>query len=362
MTRTDQQSLPDTADLQTGLDVLVAGRPAGVFGLVTQDGMTIFVGSGGTADLARPRPIGPRDRFRVASLTKPYLATVVLQLAAEERVALSDSLGDLVPGLVPDGNQVTVDHLLSMRSGLPDYVPTVLGYPPHPANLQRYFAPEELVQLALKEPPRAKPGTRMRYCNTDYILLGLIIEKVTGQRVDAQLWQRIFAPLDLTETEFLTVDPHIRGPHALGYMRVDEREPVIECTTYTPSEAWACGAIISTPSEVARFLDALLGGELLPVPELAAMRTTRTWYDQLEYGYGLVRYRIPGGGPIVYGHGGTHSASTATHFVPTAAAHSSCTATAGSRAHAFRSTTPSYGQPSASHQPIEPVVCRLTVY
>ncbi|MGH3490070.1 MAG: serine hydrolase domain-containing protein [Actinopolymorphaceae bacterium] len=306
MSRSAHQNHSEAAKLGTALDAVAAGRPAGFFGLVTQDGDTIFAGSAGTADMENPRPIRSSDRFRIASLTKTYLATVVLQLVAEDRLALSDPLAGWVPGLVPDDDRITVELLLSMRSGLPDFVPAVLGDPPHPDNLQRYFAPEELVELALKQPRRHELGTQVSYCNTNYILLGLIVERASAQRVDAQLWRRIFDPLKLDGTEFPSVDPRMRGPHALGYMKIGDAEPVVECTTFTPSESWACGAIVSTPGDVARFLDALLGGELLPAPELTAMRVMRPWNAELDYGYGLVRYRVPGGGPAVYGHGGTH--------------------------------------------------------
>ncbi|MGI8625512.1 MAG: nucleoside hydrolase [Geodermatophilaceae bacterium] len=199
---------------ETGVD-----HGPGLFGLVTEHGEVVFEGSVGVADLARPRPIAAQDRFRIASVTKTYVAALVMQLIAEGRLSLDDSVQQRLPGLVPDSSEITVELLLRMRSGLPDWVGPVFGDPPDIRVLDRYWAPTELVEIALTADSRVAPGTGYRYCNTDYALLGLMIERVTGQSVEAQLWQRIFQPLHLDDTSFPTVEPQIRGPHASGHLR-----------------------------------------------------------------------------------------------------------------------------------------------
>jgi len=196
---------------ETGVD-----HGPGLFGLVTEHGEVVFEGSVGVADLAGPRPIAAQDRFRIASVTKTYVAALVMQLIAEGRLSLDDSVQQRLPGLVPDRSEITVELLLRMRSGLPDWVGPVFGDPPDIRVLDRYWAPTELVEIALTADSRVAPGTGYRYCNTDYALLGLMIERVTGQSVEAQLWQRIFQPLHLDDTSFPTVKPQIRGPHASG--------------------------------------------------------------------------------------------------------------------------------------------------
>jgi D-alanyl-D-alanine carboxypeptidase len=291
--------------LQAALEELAAGRGPGLFALVADAGEVVFTGSVGTADLDRPRPIEAGDRFRIASVTKPYLATVVLQLADQGRLSLTDTVDRRLPGLLPGGERITVEHLMRMRSGLPDYVWAVLGDPPDVARLQRYFAPEELVRTALAQPDRWEPDRRWRYSNTDYILLGLIVERVTGQRVQDALAERLFQPLGLTATDLPTTDLRIRGPHVRGYLRMDAQSPYVDCTDYTPSEAWASGAIVSTPLEVVRFLDALLGGRLLSSTRLAAMRSTQPAHLDMGYGLGLFSYHLPDG-TALYGHGGGH--------------------------------------------------------
>jgi D-alanyl-D-alanine carboxypeptidase len=148
----------------------------------------------------------------------------------------------------------------------------LLGDPPTDLSaLDRYWSPTQLVAAALTSSDRLAPDTRYRYCNTDYILLGLVIEQATGQRVDAQLWQRIVKPLCLHDTTLPTVDPYLRGPHAKGYLRSSADTPYVEISSMTPSESWTAGAIVATALDVAAFLDGLLGGALLPPAYLARM-------------------------------------------------------------------------------------------
>jgi len=289
--------------LQGALDATVTTHGPGVFGLVTEHGETIFEGAAGVADIARPRLITGRDRFRTGSITKIYVTVVVMQLIDEQVLALDDTVEVWLPGLVSDGDRITVELLLRMRSGLPNYLPDLFGDPPDLAVLARYWAPTDLVRIALAAPGRVPAGTRYRYSSTEYVLLGMIIEKATGQRIDAQLWQRIFAPLRLDQTSFMSADPHLRGPHACGYVQVDPAS-YLECTTATPSESWTAGAIVSTPHDVAAFLDGLFDGNLLSTKALAAMIDCREIIDaQRARGLGMVRYTF-GPDTVAYGHQG----------------------------------------------------------
>ncbi|HEY7261146.1 MAG TPA: serine hydrolase domain-containing protein [Trebonia sp.] len=277
----------------------------GVYGLVTQDGRISFAGTVGVADLDQPRPIDASDQYRIGSITKMYVATLVLQLVAEGALGLDDTVEDRLPGLVPGGGAITVEMLLRLRSGLPDYTGPLMGDPPTDLSaLERYWSPAQLVAAALTSSDRLRPGTQYRYCNTDYILLGMLIEQATGQRVDAQLWQRIFKPLGLNDTTFPTVDPHLRGPHAKGYLRSSADTPYVEFTSMSPSEGWTAGAIVATAQDVAAFLDGLLGGALLPPAYLARMtHATERLGDHYSRGLGIVRYDF-GTGNVAYGHHG----------------------------------------------------------
>jgi D-alanyl-D-alanine carboxypeptidase len=291
--------------LQAALAATANDHGPGVYGLVTQHGRISFAGTVGVADLDRPRTINATDRYRIGSITKMYVATLVLQLVADGTLGLDDTVEDRLPGLVPNGGAITVEMLLRLRSGLPDYTEPLMGDPPTDLSaLGRYWSPMQLVAAALSSSDRLSPGTRYRYCNTDYILLGMLIEQVTGQRVDAQLWQRIVKPLGLNGTTLPTVDPHLRGPHAKGYLRSSADTPYVEITSMTPSESWTAGAIVATAQDVAAFLDGLLGGALLPPAYLARMTHATEHIDEhRSRGMGIVRYDF-GTGNIAYGHHG----------------------------------------------------------
>lgn len=301
----------DDAVLKAALERTGEHHGPGLFGLVTDNGEVVFEGAVGVADLVRPRPIVAADRFRIASVTKTYVAALVMQLVADGVLSLTDSVQQWLPDLVADSSGITAELLLRMRSGLPDWVGPVFGDPPDLRVLDRYWAPTELVQMALTAPDRVAPDTSYRYCNTDYALLGLMIEKATGQSVEAQLWQRIFQPLHLDDTSFPTVEPQIRGPHASGHLRASADAPYEECTNLSPSEGWTAGAIVATPRDVARFLDGLLDGKLVDPASVSAMMDCRETIDARTHrGLGVVRYDL-GAGTVAFGHtGGTPGFST----------------------------------------------------
>jgi len=156
---------------------------------------------------------------------------------ADGVLGLADPIERWLPGVVPDSTGITIELLLRLRSGIADYVPALLDGEPELAAFDRYFSPEELVRTGVASGDRFEPGTQFRYSNTDYILLGLIAERATGQRLAAQLWQRVFAPAGLRETYFPEADTRIRGPHATGYVRLRPGHDLVECSTFTPSAA-----------------------------------------------------------------------------------------------------------------------------
>jgi D-alanyl-D-alanine carboxypeptidase len=290
--------------LRTALEETASHHGPGVYGLVTEAGRPVFAGAVGVADIERPRPIVADDRYRIGSVTKLYVATLVLQLVADGTLRLDDTVEDRLPGLVPDGDRITVETLLRLRSGLPDYVTQLFDGPPADLSaLDRYWSPEQLVATALAGPDGRPPDTAYRYCNTDY-LLGMIVERVTGQRVDAQMWQRVIKPLGLDATTFPTVDPYLRGPHARGYLRTSPDAPYVDCTTINPSQGWTAGAMVATASDVAAFLDGLFGGALLPPGPLARMTEPLDRLDDYRSrGLGVERFDF-GTGNVAYGHHG----------------------------------------------------------
>jgi D-alanyl-D-alanine carboxypeptidase len=294
------------AKLQQALDRLVAAGVPGAVALVRVNDQTLRLTSG-EGNLQPRTPMRPGDRFRIASLTKSFVATLVLQLASAGRLALNDTVERWLPGVVPNGHAITVRQLLNMTSGLFDYLedgdPTVLK-PYLDGHFAYTWKPRQLVEIAVSHEPEFAPGAGWSYCNTCYALLGLIVEKATGHPLASELRGRIFAPLRLRGTTFDTT-PQIAGPHARAYELVGNK--LQDVSRVSPSFGWAAGAIVSTADDVARFYRALLSGRLLDPGLLRAMETTvgaRELGAGTRYGLGLARVPLPCG--AAWGHqGGT---------------------------------------------------------
>jgi D-alanyl-D-alanine carboxypeptidase len=296
----------DPAALQRQLDGVVEAGTPGVVGLV-RTGERTWQGASGLGDLRTNRPARAGDRFRVGSVTKSFVATLVLQLVGEGRLGLDDKLERWLPGLVSGGERITVRQLLNHTSGLYNYTDDL-------PEQRRSLRPEELVAIATGHKPLFAPGTRFSYSNTNYILAGLVVERVTGQRLADQLQQRIFQPLGLDDTELPTTQRALGGLHAKGYAPPDEDWQVtdsparlVDVTEMDTSWAWAAGAMVSTTEDLARFYRALLGGQFLPPELLQQMRTT---VDAGQVGrgfrYGLGLEVVQGGcGVELWGHGGS---------------------------------------------------------
>jgi D-alanyl-D-alanine carboxypeptidase len=307
---------PDPAALQRQLDKVVEAGTPGVVALV-RSGHQTWQGASGLGNLDAKRPARAGDRFRIGSMTKSFVATVALQLVGEHKLGLDDHLERWLPRLVPNGDHITVRQLLNHTSGLYDYSDD-LPEPP------RSFQPRELVAIATGHRPLFAPGKRFSYSNTNYILAGLVIERVTGQRLATQLQQRIFGPLDLDGTELPLTEQAIASPYVHGYAPRDKDWQVtdgpaglVDVTKMDPSWAWAAGAMVSTTADLAHFYQALLGGQLLDPEQLRAMQTTVDASDQLGhgagYGLGLMLLR-PGCATELWGHGGALAGYRTTAF------------------------------------------------
>ena len=306
----------DPAALQRQLDGVVETGAPGVVALV-RSGPRTWQGASGLGDLGAKRPARAGDRFRIGSVTKSFVATVALQLVGEHKLGLDDHLERWLPGLVPNGDDITVRQLLNHTSGLYDYTDD-LPEPPRP------FQPRELLAIATGHRPLFGPGKRFSYSNTNYILAGLVIERVTGQRLAAQLQQRIVGPLDLGDTELPATEQAIASPYIHGYAPRDPDWQVtdgpaglVDVTKMDPSWAWAAGAMISSTADLAHFYQALLGGRLLDPELLQAMQTTVDAGQQFghgaRYGLGLLLLR-PGCATELWGHGGSLAGYRTTAF------------------------------------------------
>lgn len=284
----------------------VDGAPGALVSVRDRHGSTVL--TSGVADLRTGAPIPAGARWRIGSVTKTFVAAVVLQLAAEHRVALDAPVARYLPGVVRgngnDGNRITVRELLQHTSGLPD----VLTYlTPRQILADRYAHHDtiDLVRIALAHPPLFPPGTRWSYSNTDYLVAGLLVEKVTGHPYGQEVRHRILAPLGLHATSVPGDRVRIPGPHPRGYVRPGEDAAPLDVTELNPTVAGPSGEIISSAADLATFFEALVGGRLLPPAELREMMTTRATggSDGRAYGLGLEREDLPCGG-VYWGHGG----------------------------------------------------------
>ncbi|MGW1069589.1 serine hydrolase domain-containing protein [Streptomyces aureus] len=296
---------PDDAGLRA---ILRTARSQGAPGAMARidDNGTVHRLVEGVDDRATGRTISTNDRFRVGSVTKTFSTVVLLQLVDEGRLKLDKSVDTYLPGLLPD-DRITVRHILSHRSGLYDYTNdmfarSVSGFE---AVRNKVYTYRDLVRLSLAKPRTNAPGAAYSYSNTNFVVAGMLIEKLTGHKVATEYQQRIFTPLNLTGTFYVHPDTAIPGRYAKGYLTSDTAGGApVDSTRQTVSWAQSAGAIISTPHDLDVFFSALLRGKLMSAAQLTQMTKWTRVNSTTSYGLGL-RRRDLSCGISVYGHTGT---------------------------------------------------------
>jgi D-alanyl-D-alanine carboxypeptidase len=299
---------PDStaSQLQRDTDAIHALGVTGVQAeVITADGRHV-VATSGVADQATGRPMPSDGRFRIASTRKAFVATVALQLVAEHRLSLDDTVERWLPGKVPDGGRITVSQLLQNTSGLHDDLP---GYTtPEEYRQQRYdvYTREQLLARATKHPLDFPPGTGWAYSNTGFILAGMLIERVTGRSLQQEITDRIVRPLGLHDTTWPGTSPTLPRPHAQAYQLFGTGDLV----DVTKQVSWDPDSIVSSTKDLNQFFRTLLRGGLLPPAQLAEMKRTVPISADIEqiwpggrYGLGLARRPLPCGG-VYWGHDG----------------------------------------------------------
>ncbi|MFC0623780.1 serine hydrolase domain-containing protein [Kribbella deserti] len=305
-----ERATTNRSDLQKQLDGLVRDWKFPAALASVDNGKTQRSYVAGRSQLGGNQPPPREGRVRAGSNTKTFVAVVVLQLVAEGKVKLDAPIEDYLPGLVRgkgiDGRNITVRQLLQHTSGLPNYT-AHMGLENFEKLRNRYYQPRELLDIALAQPASSKPGAKWEYSNTNYVLAGLLIERVSGRPVAEQVADRILKPLNLRGTYWPAVgDMTIQGRHPHGYHVADApSKKIIDVTELDPSWGWAAGQLISTTGDLNRFFSALLGGKLLPAAELAQMKKTvpAEMWSGARYGLGLVSTPLSCGG-VYWGHGG----------------------------------------------------------
>ncbi|HDR7386105.1 D-alanyl-D-alanine carboxypeptidase [Bacillus toyonensis] len=295
-----------TSVKQAMRDTLQLGYP-GILAKTSEGGKT-WGYAAGVADLSTKKPMKTDFRFRIASVTKTFTATVVLQLAGENRLNLDDSIEKWLPGVIQgngyDGNQITIRQILNHTSGIVEYARSKeIDFF---TNTKKSFTAEELVKIGLSMPPEFAPGKGWSYSNTGYVLLGILIEKVTGNSYAEEIENRIIEPLELSNTFLPGNSSVIPGTkHARGYLQPDGASELKDVTYYNPSIGSSAGDMISTADDLNKFFSSLLGGKLLKEQQLKQMLTTVPTGIAETGGYGLGIYetKLPNGVSI-WGHSG----------------------------------------------------------
>ncbi|WP_229799118.1 serine hydrolase domain-containing protein [Planomonospora parontospora] len=288
----------DRPELQKAVQAFV---DAGLLGVQVRvhDERGGWAGSAGRRKLGASAKPPTNGHFWVGSVTKTFVATVVLQLVAEGEIGLDAPVAGYLPTLGLD-RRITVRMLLQHTSGLFNYTgdldPDGTWVPGLPATGKEWldnrfhsYRPQELVRFALSKPVKFAPGTDWSYSNTNYTLARLLIEKVTGRSFDAELKRRIVGSLDLKGTVVPGDRTRLPAPYAHGYFRYQDtgQWKVADVSRQNPSLLAGAGDMISTTKDLHTFFSALNGGELLPAKLLAEMREPHPKSDPLYGHYGL---------------------------------------------------------------------------
>ena len=306
---------PVAADavVQRDVDALAADGFPGVLAAVSDGRGGGLDHVAGVGDLATGAPVPVDGQVRIASNTKTFTATVVLQLVAEHEVSLDRTVETYLPGLVRgpggDGRQITVRQLLQHTSGIPDYDGVL--YPEWLASgFTRHYTGQELVAAGLGRPALAAPGAAFSYSNTNYAIAGLLVEKVTGHSIGDEITSRIIEPLGLRDTYWpADGDRTIRAPHPRNYLQDTAGGPWTDVTEMDPSMGWAAGQLVSTPRDLLTFFQAVVAGKLLPPAQQREMQRTVPATDislrnsNDRYGLGLASFTLSCGG-TAWTHGG----------------------------------------------------------
>lgn len=295
--------------LQENVEALHRMGVVGVQARVARaDGETLTAVSG-WSDVGGTEPVSADGYFRIASCTKPFIATVVLQLAAEGLLSLDAAVEEYLPGVVRgngnDGRLITIRHLLQNTSGLRDELPGYGSAEEYDRDRNDVYTGEELLTLALRQPPEFQPGQGWAYSNTGFVLATLIIERIAGRPWSEEIARRILGPLGLGHTRWAGTVPTLPQPHARAYQLFTAGESLVDVT----DQIEVFPGLISTTADLGRFLRALVSGEILEPDQLAQMRQKvpvsaeiETMWPAGRYGLGLLSRPLPSGS--YWGHDG----------------------------------------------------------
>ncbi|HET7715544.1 MAG TPA: serine hydrolase domain-containing protein [Bauldia sp.] len=322
-----QETASRLARLQAALDGVVASDATvfpGAIVEVSHPEAGTYAVAAGVADIETNTPLTRAARFRAGSIAKTFVATVALQLVEEGRLSLDDTMSALLPEDVAarfkNSDRITLRMLLDHTSGIPEWLSDeVIGR--IAANPAKVWDVQEFLDLAAAHPPAFEPGEGWRYSNTDYNLIGLVIERTTGQSWREAVTRRVIEPLGLAGTVLPEPgDTSIPGAFMHGYGMIGGN--VVDLTFIDPSMAGAAGggALVTTTDDLATFLKALLAGRLFKDPAtleaMADFVAAEGEGGRVGYGLGLEKYVLPGGIEMIGHSGGTAGYRSGAFYFP----------------------------------------------
>ncbi len=270
-------------------DAMAAEKIPGVIAGVWVDGRGAWTGAFGQADTATGEAMWTGLAARIASNTKAFTATVVLQLAGEGRLSLDDPLTKYVVG-IPNGDRVTVRQLLDMTSGIYSYSEDEEFGRVFDSEPLKVWTTQEIMDIVLRHQPDFEPGAGWHYSDTNYYLLGMIAEQVTGTQVEEEVRSRVMDRLGLKRTWF-PAGPDMPADHSHGYMPAADYETskaLVEMTRIDPSAPWTGGAMISSLEDLKACARALADGSLLtPAMQEERLRMVQIPDNAMKYGLGI---------------------------------------------------------------------------
>ena len=284
-------ALAQRLDTAVNQAMTAASVPGAIIGIWGPDGT--YVRAFGVADKTTRVPMKTDFYSRIGSVTKTFTITGVLQLADQGKFGLDDPIAKFVDG-VPQGDKITLRQLARMQSGLFNYSESTAFQQAMFADPRRAFTPHELLNYAFAQPNRFPPGDGFEYCNTNTVLLGLVVEKVSGQPLHSYIQDHIVTPLGMSHTSFPTTNA-FPEPHPQGYtvQTADGKEAF--ATDWNPSWGWAAGAMISTLDDMRIWAPALATGKLLTT-QMQAQRLQTVGSPGMppQDGYGLGIFNLGG--------------------------------------------------------------------
>ncbi|HST41693.1 MAG TPA: serine hydrolase domain-containing protein, partial [Conexibacter sp.] len=279
LTRSIRRALGETA---------ATGAIVGVW----QPGRSAYVRSFGVRERGTRRPMRSDLYMRIGSVTKTFTVTALLQLVDAGRVALDDPISKYVPGVI-SGETITLRQLASMRSGLVNYTVVDAFDRSLTDDPDRSWTPPQLLSYAIASPLLFAPGSSMSYSNTNTVLLGLVVEQVSGERIGAYIRRHITAPLRMTQTSFPS-GVRLPSPHAQGYANSTPDGRIADATNWNPTWTWAAGQMVSTLRDLRIWAPRLATGRGLLSPATQRLRTASLRGSDRALVYGLGIFGVNG--------------------------------------------------------------------